>query len=102
MITYTGKQRELYAEALRTVPAVTAARIRESDEDAFLLTLAYVRQGREWGIDDATVWSILSSAASSTILGLVNLVADVEEVESLDVVDRMIAVAAQQVASGAL
>lgn len=102
MSPYQGAERELYTEAVRVVAAVAAARVRNSEQDALALHLAFQETARELGIPSSSAWSILYAAAISAVHGLVNLVADVEDTEASEVTERMVFAAVEQVATGAL
>jgi hypothetical protein len=100
--SYQGPELELYLEALRVVPALTSARVRSAKADGMALRVHYIRLAGDLGIPDSTAWSILATASDAVILGLVNLVAEIEEVSALNVAERMVLAALDQVASGAV
>lgn len=102
MSPYTGSKRKVYEEALRTVPGLMAARVRGADDDAFTLTKLYLDFASQLGVETSTAWSVMAAASQATLLGVINLAADLEEVSPGDVVERIIATTTQMVATGEL
>lgn len=102
MISYQGAAAELYKEAVRTVPALLATRVRHAPSDAQLVVHGYMREAQEYGIDRSSAWAVLFSAAQITIASLVEALAHAEGVDQEEVVQRMIVAAQESVSNGAL
>lgn len=102
MKPYQGVELELYTEAMRTVPAVASARVRDAEDDSRMLVQTYMDRADELEIPRSSAWAILYSAAQVHIVGLIDLVADVQDTDPAEVCERMIQATVEQVASGAL
>ncbi|MEO6205034.1 MAG: hypothetical protein ABIO67_06600 [Mycobacteriales bacterium] len=102
MISYQGAERQLYAEGLRVVAAVAAARAEGRGDDAALLVQGYHRQGREWGVAMTSAWAILYAAAQVTVQSVVHTLADAEDTTCSEVAERMVGAALESVATDAL
>lgn len=85
MSAFDEPQKELYAEAVRTIPGVLAARHRGDREDVVTLLDAYFAAARQRGISQQKAWSVLFSAtmaqmsAALTDLSAANPGSTVEE-----------------------
>lgn len=102
MTPYQGPQLELYKEALRTVPALAAARLRDDENDGLVLVRSYLDLASELNIEPQTAWGIAFSASQVTIFSLVDSLATQACVEPYDVVQKMVAAAQHSVATNAL
>lgn len=67
---YVGAEAMVYIEAQRTVPAVAAARARNSTEDAQRLYSGFLEYADELGVPRSTAWSIMAAAANSWVYQL--------------------------------
>ena len=102
MIPYKGAHLELYKEALRMVPALAAARLRENESDGLVLVRGYLELAEEHNVDPQSAWGIAFSAAQVTIFSLVATVSAQAQEDPYEIVLKMVAAAQDSVASGAL
>lgn len=97
---YVGVEASAYADAMRLVPAVSAARMRMAPSDAFTLIQGYIDDQLELGLEPATAWAILSSAGIVWATSLLERQASLEGVCKHEVIDRAIAHAQDWVSNG--
>lgn len=88
-MTYSPRQAELYAEAIRTVPAVLQSRHTESREDASVLINGYHDMALRLGIGPTTAWSILFTASTHWAYQLASSVAEHEGVDFPELAQRL-------------
>ncbi len=63
MSVYTDAEKKVYAEAVRCVPGLVAAKERKSPEDARSLFDGYMTMCKEQGVQGEKAWSILFNAS---------------------------------------
>lgn len=96
---YSGNEATVYAEAMRLVPAVAAARLREAPDDAFTLYEGYVNDAKAIGVCAESAWAMLSSAGIVWVTQLIEHQAQTEDICCHAVVENAVAAAHNWVAS---
>lgn len=98
----SGPQRELYIEAVRIVPAVSAAKVQNRMDDVLELYKGFMEEAKIKNVPRDIAWSMLAAAGSVWVNHLVALLADAENRYQQDLVFEMVEQAQGWVTSGAV
>lgn len=94
MSVYSETGLKLYAEAVRVVPGLIAAKERKNPQDAQTLFEGYMVLAKEENVSEGQAWSILFNAAIHWTHQLARVRAQDRDTEIFDVIADMGVVAA--------